>query len=263
MAVRTRNEWGAATPLGPRMALPVGTIFIHHSVTNPTSNPDADFRALDRIGKSRFGRFSYSWVVHPSGVGAEGAGLHVGAHTSGHNSTAFGICLIGNYENDQPTPEAVRTVVDIIRYLQAAGAVRSDVKVLAHRDVKQTACPGRNLYAVLPIIRNELASKPTLAPRPPITSAGPDLGAIRAAVTAATKHTLRTGSKGDAVKVLQQLLNNKLDGPDLVVDGNFGGTTNAAVARFQSNLRAFFRLSPAQMPVDGIVGPATWFWLTR
>jgi hypothetical protein len=105
----------------------------------------------------------------------------------------------------------------------------------------------------------ELAPAPVTAP----TGAGADLVAIATGIAEARKHTLRTGSKGQSVKWLQALLNNKLDGPDLPVDGNFGPATNAAVARFQRNVKTFFKLNAAQMPVDGIVGPATWFWLAK
>ena len=54
--------------------------------------------------------------------------------------------------------------------------------------------------------------------------------------------TLKLGSKGDAVKKLQQLLNH-------TVDGNFGPKTDKAVRDFQAKNK---------LTVDGIVGNNTW-----
>jgi peptidoglycan hydrolase-like protein with peptidoglycan-binding domain len=100
---------------------------------------------------------------------------------------------------------------------------------------------------------------PPAPPTPPVV----DLAAIAAGIAAASKQIVKQGSKGDAAKWAQALLNNKLDGPDLKVDGVFGPASVAAAKRFQSNVKRFFKLSSKQMPVDGVIGPATWFWLTR
>lgn len=62
--------------------------------------------------------------------------------------------------------------------------------------------------------------------------------------------TLRTGSKGPDVKKLQDLLNTTLHlNPKLIVDGDFGRATDAAVKRFQAE---------NNLGIDGIVGPKTW-----
>jgi hypothetical protein len=105
---------------------------------------------------------------------------------------------------------------------------------------------------------------PAPPPEPaPLTPPTVDLAAIAAGIAAASKQIVKQGTKGDAAKWAQALLNNKLDGPDLIVDGNFGPASVAAAKRFQTNVKRFFKLSSKQMPVDGIIGPATWFWLTR
>jgi len=103
---------------------------------------------------------------------------------------------------------------------------------------------------------------PPPEPAPP-TPPAVDLAAIAAGIAAASKQIVKQGTKGDAAKWAQALLNNKLDGPDLVVDGNFGPASVAAAKRFQTNVKRFFKLSSKQMPIDGIIGPSTWYWLTR
>ena len=67
------------------------------------------------------------------------------------------------------------------------------------------------------------------------------------ALSNATKQTLRQGSTGDAVKIVQAGLNGK--GYPLVADGVFGQATDSAVRRFQSSRR---------LSCDGIVGQQTW-----
>jgi peptidoglycan hydrolase-like protein with peptidoglycan-binding domain len=58
---------------------------------------------------------------------------------------------------------------------------------------------------------------------------------------------VQRGSKGDAVKAAQTLLNK--NGAGLSVDGDFGGGTDTATRNFQRS---------AGLGVDGVVGPNTW-----
>lgn len=68
-----------------------------------------------------------------------------------------------------------------------------------------------------------------------------------AQTSAASDPILRRGDRGAAVIELQKLLNAK--GATLVVDGDFGAATDAAVRKFQKD---------NQLVADGIVGPKTW-----
>ena len=60
-------------------------------------------------------------------------------------------------------------------------------------------------------------------------------------------NTIKKGSKGDDVKLLQKTLIEK--GYAVSVDGTFGDKTHEAVYEFQKN---------AKLTADGVVGPATW-----
>jgi hypothetical protein len=65
--------------------------------------------------------------------------------------------------------------------------------------------------------------------------------------------TLRRGSKGDAVREVQRILNAWYPSLDrLAVDGDFGPATETRVRYMQRR---------AGIAVDGIVGPTTWRWL--
>lgn len=65
---------------------------------------------------------------------------------------------------------------------------------------------------------------------------------------AASHATLRQGSKGDEVRLLQTML-NQIMGAGLAVDGGFGAKTLAAVKSYQS---------ARGLAVDGVVGTKTW-----
>lgn len=71
--------------------------------------------------------------------------------------------------------------------------------------------------------------------------------AFLAAIASAKSQTLRSGSTGSAVKILQGALN--IRGYALVQDGVFGPATDSAVRRYQAN---------SGLGSDGIVGPRTW-----
>ena len=66
---------------------------------------------------------------------------------------------------------------------------------------------------------------------------------------------VKLGSKGSAVKVLQQRLNAKGQEPPLKVTGTFEATTDAAVRAYQ---RAHKDAKGKQLVDDGIAGPLTW-----
>ena len=70
---------------------------------------------------------------------------------------------------------------------------------------------------------------------------------ITGKITAADMPLVKKGSKGDAVKKLQQILNSK--GYKLTVDGDFGPATEAAVKAYQA---------ANHLEVDGEVGEKTW-----
>lgn len=66
-----------------------------------------------------------------------------------------------------------------------------------------------------------------------------------------THKQLQTGKKGVAVKELQQRLNNSgtTTGKKLIIDGIFGGLTDAALKEFQTS---------AKVAANGVADPGTW-----
>ena len=149
VAVLSRPDWSMPGPLGLPMKSSRG-FWLHHSVTKPSMNPVVDARTVARIGIARFGRLSYSWLVHPDGTILQGQDGHVGAHTRGQNSTSEAICCIGNYDVDVPS-EAMRRSISLIVGVKGLGLLGG------HRDAPgaATVCPGRNLQAAIPSLIDE------------------------------------------------------------------------------------------------------------
>lgn len=84
----------------------------------------------------------------------------------------------------------------------------------------------------------------------------PANGVVRAATWKALIITVRLGSRGYAVRAVQDQANfrNLKDGHSLDVDGIFGPKTRAWIVAFQKAMRT---MVPG-FAVDGIVGPQTW-----
>lgn len=170
-----RTVWGANPASLPRvrMRLPATQVFVHHSVTAVTPDPYHDMRTIESIGLQRFGQFPYSFCVHPDGRVLEGCGLQRGAHTAGRNSTSFGICWIGNYDDRAPKLVQVDATRQLLAHLETEGWLVPVADILGHRDVAATACPGSKVYSILDLIRHRWEE--TMPPDDPNVPNLPDI----------------------------------------------------------------------------------------
>ena len=159
--IASRGVWGARYPDGDMNLNGLAQeVFIHHTVTALlpktalASDEREQMRALESIGQSRFGTgISYNVIVFPSGRAYQGVSFNRrGTHTGGRNSTARSISFAGNFEVAVPTDEALATASAI--YHQGRGKWwQGTAPLRGHREVSLTACPGKNLYARLGLIR--------------------------------------------------------------------------------------------------------------
>jgi hypothetical protein len=210
--IYSRAQWGANEKLREQTKPSYGTIqtgFIHHTV-NANNYSAADVPALIRgiyayhvvsrgwrdIGYNflidRFGRI---WEGRYGGVGSP----VVGAHTKGYNEVSFAASAIGNFDIAQPPQAVLDAFARLFAWKLSLYNIRADASGLkvktrvlhainGHRDVGQTACPGRYLYAKIPTIR-VLAQRiqdaaqsgtpvPPAKPTAPFSPTQPPLGAV-------------------------------------------------------------------------------------
>jgi hypothetical protein len=152
----SRTQWGGG-------ALKAGHLVDHHQFRGIVAHhtvmaaprPDIDdiITYMRRLQKARpdLGlEVPYSFVVFrgPSNsdcVVAEGRGFGVtGAHTSGLNSTRYGVAYAGNASVDPITPGVLAGYRWVGRRISGTA-----VATIGHRDTKSTECPGHHLYAQL------------------------------------------------------------------------------------------------------------------
>lgn len=114
-------------------------VIIHHSAGSGTA---ASFHQ-QHLGQGWAG-LGYHFVILPSGTIERGRPEHtVGAHAGpGGNGDSLGVVLVGNFETGKPTTAQINSLVCLLaNYLfPKYGAL----KVIGHKDVMTTACPGKN-----------------------------------------------------------------------------------------------------------------------
>jgi hypothetical protein len=131
-------------------------VVLHHSatVTGNVAEIDAAHRQrLDENGVPWRG-VGYHFVIgngHGMGDGAieptfrwkeQADGAHAGVGQ--FNELGIGVCLIGDFENDAPTPAQLASARRLVAALKSEFRIGND-RILCHRDLKPTACPGSRL----------------------------------------------------------------------------------------------------------------------
>ncbi|NHC24656.1 hypothetical protein G6553_15940 [Nocardioides sp. IC4_145] len=185
--IRNRQAWGANENLRDKPPSYISTIqqvHVHHTV-NSNSYSREEVPALIRgmyayhtqsLGWSDLGynflvdRFGRIWMGR-----AGGAAKNVrGAHTLGFNHNSAGVSVIGNFDQVKPPSAVIAAIARVAAWKldqygrdplgrvtitsEGSDKFRSGRSVTlpvidGHRDTNDTSCPGSNLYAALPAIR--------------------------------------------------------------------------------------------------------------
>lgn len=136
-------------PLADRLY--TNCIIIHHSASYDVSAAEIH-RWHKEIGYSGIG---YHFVIRKYGTIERGRPLNkIGAHAGNEvNNDSIGICLAGNFVSQEPEIEQIEALLSLISYLE--DQYSKPLKVLRHRDVFQTVCPGNKFPWPLPGINTE------------------------------------------------------------------------------------------------------------
>jgi len=178
-SVVSRTNWGCpdeqGSPNWPPEYVPVTHVIVHHTVSDTSVYAIWYYHAITRD----WGDIGYNYLVDTNGIlyeGRAGGDDVIGGHAYPCNPGSLGVSFIGNYCSN-PVPQVM---LDNMAELLAWKADQRGIdphgwgwlrpsnypdyperwlpRIMGHRDVAQTACPGDVLYAHLPMLRDEVAS---------------------------------------------------------------------------------------------------------
>lgn len=127
------------------------TVVVHHSVLYEGDDLDT-VREVQRLHQDDrlWADVGYHYLVGKNGMVYEGRPVEVrGVHVGGYNTGTIGVCLLGNFVEDQPTQSQINAAQALIQWL----ATRFDLSHLAgHKNFNDgTQCPGDNLLSYLEV----------------------------------------------------------------------------------------------------------------
>jgi len=176
----SRAEWGANESWRdwPPEYAPVNKMIVHHTVSGGGTDPAAEVRAIYyyHAVTRGWGDIGYNFLVDRFGNIYEGryGGLDViGGHTYGWNTGSMGVSVLGCYDNGAcgsaqvPTAATLSALSDLIAWTSSrqtldpralrefsnGSSTVTNYVLSGHRDYGSTVCPGGNLYAELPNLR--------------------------------------------------------------------------------------------------------------
>src|SRR4051794_11007763 len=189
--IYSRAQWGADEHLRDPGSLHYGTIhagFVHHTV-NANDYTRSEVPAIIRgiyayhVKSRGWSDIGYNFLVDKFGRIWEGryGGVDppvVGAHTLGYNDQSFAMSAIGNYEIARPSEAMIKAYAALFAWKLGIYHIRADDAhqmvdgrdlhaINGHRDVGQTLCPGKYLYARIPDIRRMATALQTGGTPPP------------------------------------------------------------------------------------------------
>ena len=161
-----RHAWASEPPAPRHMdpMTPVRRITFHHSAirfddtsTNAVASHIDAIRRAHRNRPTPFGDIGYHYLIDPAGRVWQGRSLdYQGAHVGGQNPANLGICVLGNFETQQPNADQDLAIGRFLAQQMAQYRV-PHTRVHTHRELAPTACPGRFLQPRLADIRARAA----------------------------------------------------------------------------------------------------------
>ncbi len=196
-SIVSRRRWGATESIrvNDRFYAPIRKLIVHHSASpNKPSSPANVVRSMEayHILTKGYTDIGYNYLIDHKGVIYEGRAARnygdgdtitaedsngwgvVGGHAKGYNAGAVGICLIGNFENTDPTDAALGALSSLMAwkaskhkinalasetYYTIYGGQKKTANIAGHTAVGGTQCPGAQLLDMLPWIREEVGNR--------------------------------------------------------------------------------------------------------
>lgn len=157
-----RSSWTQAktrASMADRMTTP-RRITVHHDAISPI--PSGGYGdSVRRLSTIRNGHLNNNWAdigyhyaIDPAGRAWQARPLvYQGAHVKNHNAGNIGIVLFGNFENSRPTSNSLATLNKLLAHEMRRFQIPLNA-VYTHRELRSTACPGRNLHSQMNRLRS-------------------------------------------------------------------------------------------------------------
>lgn len=125
---------------------------------------DAQDIREDHMNKRKFQDIAYHTIIHKDGTIEDGRPIELEpASCTGHNADVWAICLIGEFNVEQPTDAQINALKIIILKKIAPKMIKNGVKpkevtdmhhIFGHCDYRDPPgkryCPGKNLHRKIP-----------------------------------------------------------------------------------------------------------------
>lgn len=156
-----RDSWALEVPRTWRLrgAGEYDRVTIHHAGNRPVFHTrqlevSQDLNGiLDSHIQRNYGDIAYHFMVDYGGTVWEGRSLaYEGAHVSGQNDGNIGVMLVGNFEEQDPSTAQLASTRRLVERLRQAHNIKPH-RVYGHRDLGESVCPGKNLYARLDTVK--------------------------------------------------------------------------------------------------------------
>ncbi|XP_026740216.1 peptidoglycan-recognition protein LB-like [Trichoplusia ni] len=151
----SREQWGARPPASTysQLSSPVPYVVVHHTYIPPAcATTDVCKRYMRSMQTTHqvtngWQDIGYNFAVGGDGSVYEGRGWEaVGAHAVGYNVQSIGVVMIGDFVSNLPPANMLQTLKDFIAAGVNLGYISPNYRLIGHRQVSATECPGKALY---------------------------------------------------------------------------------------------------------------------
>jgi len=155
----SKAQWGIPASWIPDANAPYREwkwIVIHHSAT-----PTGSAAVFDKMHRDKgWDELGYDFVIGNGSQSGDGQvevgprwpiqkhGAHTKTPDNRYNEHGIGICLVGNFEETDPTPAQMRSLAKLVGYLMRTYKIAPE-DIIRHGQAKPTECPGKNLNILL------------------------------------------------------------------------------------------------------------------
>jgi hypothetical protein len=149
-------------------------IVLHHTAETGVEDGKTAVQVMRGIYRyhtvsRKWGDIGYHYVIAPDGSifeGKAGGDFIVGGHAYCHNIGTIGVALMGNFDESEPRDAQMVALEKLLSHLAEKYELdltdeewyhgEKTPNLLGHRDVSATACPGENLYSLIPSLLRKL-----------------------------------------------------------------------------------------------------------